>query len=152
MYSGTTYLSKCTWFSTYSWKLSTPHSVPVYTSCAYSKPTLIVCTYVPLIIRTVSTDFCVPWSKYGHMYIRMYTVLAYISAILILFSNSCSPQVVISYVTYLCHHLLILRKEIRAAVVLQRAWRAHNSKMTSQQIAVSGQLCKDMFYVLYIRT
>uniref|UniRef100_A0A1X7V6E3 Calponin-homology (CH) domain-containing protein n=2 Tax=Amphimedon queenslandica TaxID=400682 RepID=A0A1X7V6E3_AMPQE len=32
-------------------------------------------------------------------------------------------KVVISFVSYLCHRLMILRKETRSAVVLQRAWR-----------------------------
>ena len=27
-----------TWFSTYSWIVSTPHSVPVYTSCTSTNP------------------------------------------------------------------------------------------------------------------
>ena len=38
---------------------------------------------------------------------------------------SSSPQVVITYVSYLCHQLLLLRREGRAAMVIQRAWRTH---------------------------
>ena len=36
-----------------------------------------------------------------------------------------TPQVVITYVSYLCHQLLLLRREGRAAMVIQRAWRTH---------------------------
>ena len=38
---------------------------------------------------------------------------------------SSSPQVVITYVSYLCHQLLLLRREGRAAMVIQRAWQTH---------------------------
>ena len=49
-----------TWFSTYSWIVSTPHSVPVYTSCTLTNPDS---KYISLII---STDF-VPPSRYIHI-------------------------------------------------------------------------------------
>ncbi|XP_041346699.1 abnormal spindle-like microcephaly-associated protein homolog, partial [Gigantopelta aegis] len=37
-------------------------------------------------------------------------------------------KVVIAFVSYLCHRLLLLRKETRSAVILQRAWRRIQSK------------------------
>ena len=35
----------------------------------------------------------------------------------------------ITYVSYLCHQLLLLRKEGRAAVVIQTAWKKHRKQL-----------------------
>ena len=59
-----------------------------------------------------------------------------------------SLQVVITYVSYLCHQLLLLRKEGRAAVVVQRAWRSHRrlleagaERRKQQQASTIIQVC-----------
>ena len=48
-------------------------------------------------------------------------------------------QVVITYVSYLCHQLLLLRKEGRAAVVIQRVWRAQRRFLQSEVMTKKQQ-------------
>ena len=48
-------------------------------------------------------------------------------------------QVVITYVSYLCHQLLLLRKEGRAAVVIQRVWRAQRRLLQSEAVTKKQQ-------------
>ena len=51
-------------------------------------------------------------------------------------------QVVIACVSYLCHQLLLLRKETRAVVILQRAWRRVRANRRQQQILAQEAIRK----------
>ena len=56
-------------------------------------------------------------------------------------SVSCAPplsQVVIAYVSYLCQQLLLLRRESRAALAIQQAWRDHRQRWRQRHQQVSG--------------
>ena len=51
-------------------------------------------------------------------------------------------QVVIACVSYLCHQLLLLRKETRAVVILQKAWRRVRANRRQQQILAQEAIRK----------
>ena len=60
---------------------------------------------------------------------------------------------VIAYVTYLCHHLLVLRNETRAAIFIQRVWRKRKAQQSAQTLAVSIILrttAAILFYLQYM--